>query len=157
MLTHRHRHVNTRVTKQSLISLVHGLNSPFVWSNLRRSCAFTSVSEHLTRKVVFSGIQPTGIPHIGNYLGALRQWVALQNEASPDDTLIYSIVDLHAHTVPQDPEQLQRWKYETLATLLAVGLDPFRSKIFFQSAVGTKSLNILFAALTIRRSELISS
>ncbi|KAI9697899.1 MAG: Tryptophan--tRNA ligase, mitochondrial [Candelina mexicana] len=68
-------------------------------------------------------------------ISALRQWVALQNEAYPNDTLIYSIVDLHAHTVRQNPEQLQRWKRETLATLLAVGLDPVRSIIFYQSAV----------------------
>lgn len=86
-------------------------------------------------KVIFSGIQPTGVPHLGNYLGALRQWVKLQDEASDDTTLLYSIVDLHAITVHQDPNDLRRCKQETLATLLSVGLDPMRSTIFFQSSV----------------------
>lgn len=85
--------------------------------------------------VIFSGIQPTGIPHLGNYLGALQQWTRLQNEASHSTRLLYSIVDLHAITTNQEPEQLRRWKRETLATLLAVGLDPERSTIFYQSAV----------------------
>lgn len=86
-------------------------------------------------KVVFSGIQPTGVPHLGNYLGALQQWVRMQNEASPSTQLLYSIVDLHALTMRQDPGQLRRWKRETLATLLAVGLNPERSVIFYQSRV----------------------
>jgi len=86
-------------------------------------------------KVIFSGIQPTGVPHLGNYLGALRQWVQLQDTTAPDTKLLFSIVDLHALTVRQDRVQLQRWKRETLATLLAVGLDPKRSIIFFQSEV----------------------
>ena len=86
-------------------------------------------------KVIFSGIQPTGVPHLGNYLGALRPWVRLQDEASPDTILLFSIVDLHALTIRQGREQLQRWKQETLGTLLAVGLDPRRSVIFFQSDV----------------------
>ncbi|KAJ9623640.1 Tryptophan--tRNA ligase, mitochondrial [Taxawa tesnikishii (nom. ined.)] len=86
-------------------------------------------------KVIFSGIQPTGVPHLGNYLGALQQWVKLQNEAAKKDTLIYSVVDLHAITLHQDPEHLKRCKTETLATLLAVGLDPKRSIIFYQSDV----------------------
>ena len=87
------------------------------------------------REVIFSGIQPTGVPHLGNYLGALQQWVRIQNKAPASTKLIYSIVDLHALTVRRDPEQLRRWKRETLATLLAVGLDPQRSTIFYQSAV----------------------
>lgn len=86
-------------------------------------------------KVIFSGIQPTGVPHLGNYLGALQQWVKLQNEASSDTTLIYSIVDLHAITVHQDPSYLRKCKREMLATLLAIGLDPQRSTIFYQSSV----------------------
>lgn len=86
-------------------------------------------------KTIFSGIQPTGVPHLGNYLGALRQWVKLQGEAEPDTTLIYSLVDLHAITVRQDPKQLRQWKRESLAMLLAIGLDPKRSIIFHQSDV----------------------
>jgi hypothetical protein len=87
------------------------------------------------RQVIFSGIQPTGVPHLGNYLGALRQWVKLQDNASPDTTLIFSIVDLHAITIKQDPRQLARWRKEMLASLLAVGLDPKRCIIFTQSSV----------------------
>src|SRR5690349_14968938 len=73
-------------------------------------------------KVIFSGIQPTGIPHLGNYLGALQRWVQLQNEADPSTELLYSLVDLHALTVRQDPAQLRQRKNESLATLLAIGL-----------------------------------
>lgn len=87
------------------------------------------------REVIFSGIQPTGVPHLGNYLGALQQWVRVQDKAPAATKLIYSIVDLHAITVRQDSGQLQKWKRETLALLLAVGLDPVRSTIFYQSTV----------------------
>jgi tryptophanyl-tRNA synthetase len=86
-------------------------------------------------QVVFSGIQPTGVPHLGNYLGALRQWVKLQDEASPEATLLFSIVDLHAITIKQNPQQLATWRKEMLASLLAVGLDPKRCIIFTQSSV----------------------
>ncbi|KAF2823846.1 tryptophanyl-tRNA synthetase [Ophiobolus disseminans] len=91
--------------------------------------------EQGTKKVIFSGIQPTGVPHLGNYLGALRQWVKLQDEPSPDTTLLFSIVDLHAITIKQDPTQLATWRKEMLASLLAVGLNPKRSIIFAQSSV----------------------
>jgi tryptophanyl-tRNA synthetase len=92
-------------------------------------------SKSPTPKAIFSGIQPTGVPHLGNYLGALQRWVELQNEATPDTTLIYSLVDLHAITIRQDPAQLRKWKNESFAMLQAVGLDPRRSIIFHQSAV----------------------
>ena len=100
-------------------------------------------TSHAKADVVFSGIQPTGVPHLGNYLGALQQWTRLQNDASPSTRLYFSIVDLHAITTTQDADQLRRYKRETLATLLAVGLDPERSSIFYQSAVcchGVKSV-----------------
>lgn len=84
---------------------------------------------------VFSGIQPTGVPHLGNYLGALREWVRIQNTAAKDSKLIFSIVDLHALTAPQKSCHLRSLRKETLATLIAVGLDPNRSTIFYQSAV----------------------
>jgi tryptophanyl-tRNA synthetase len=90
-------------------------------------------------RVIFSGIQPTGVPHLGNYLGAMQQWVKLQNEASPNTSLIYSVVDLHAITVHQNPDALRTSKREMLAALLAVGLDPQKCTIFFQSDVGTIS------------------
>ena len=94
-----------------------------------------STSSPTRPKIIFSGIQPTGVPHLGNYLGALRQWVRLQDEAAGDTTLIYSLVDLHAITIRQDPKQLRQWKKESLAMLLAIGLDPKRSTIFHQSDV----------------------
>jgi len=87
------------------------------------------------RKTIFSGIQPTGVPHLGNYLGALRQWVTLEKNAHADDTLLFSIADLHAITVKQDPAQLARWRKEMFASLLAIGLDPQRSVVFEQNAV----------------------
>lgn len=91
--------------------------------------------KHPKKQVIFSGIQPTGVPHLGNYLGALRQWVKLQNDAGPDTTLLFSIVDLHAITIKQNPTELARWRKEMLASLLAVGLDPKKCIIFAQSSV----------------------
>ncbi|KAI1497514.1 hypothetical protein F5X99DRAFT_412999 [Biscogniauxia marginata] len=85
--------------------------------------------------VIFSGIQPTGTPHLGNYLGAMRSWKKLQDDAQGGDKLFFSIVDLHALTVPQDAEALRIRKREMLAALLAVGLDPKKSNIFYQSSV----------------------
>ena len=89
----------------------------------------------LARQVIFSGIQPTGVPHLGNLLGALKQWVQLQNEAPPSTDLVFSVVDLHALTVNQDANQLRRWQRQTLAALLAVGLNPDRSTLFYQSSI----------------------
>ncbi|KAF4450597.1 tryptophanyl-trna synthetase [Fusarium austroafricanum] len=89
-------------------------------------------------RIIFSGIQPTGVPHLGNYAGALRQWVQLQHD-QPDTKLIYSIVDLHAITMPQPPEQLKRRKREALAALLAIGIDPERATLFYQSSVPAHS------------------
>ncbi|XP_048835110.1 tryptophan--tRNA ligase, mitochondrial isoform X2 [Brienomyrus brachyistius] len=81
---------------------------------------------------VFSGIQPTGIPHLGNYLGALESWVALQENYS---SILYSIVDLHSITVPQDPAQLRKNTLDVTASLLACGIDPSRVILFQQSQV----------------------
>ncbi|KAG0131266.1 hypothetical protein HOY82DRAFT_519324 [Tuber indicum] len=88
---------------------------------------------------VFSGIQPTGIPHLGNYLGALRQWVGIQDNSPESAKLTFCIVDLHAITQPQEAEQLRKRKTELLATLLAVGLDPRRCTVFEQSRVPAHS------------------
>ena len=93
----------------------------------------TSTIPEKKHRIIFSGIQPTGVPHLGNYLGALRQWVRLQKSAHPKDKLLFCIVDLHAITTKQDPQQLMQWKREMYASLLAVGLDPQRSHIFVQS------------------------
>lgn len=99
-----------------------------------------STSAVSSSQTIFSGIQPTGVPHLGNYLGALQQWVKLQDEAAPNTRLLFSVVDLHAITLPQDPEQLRTWKRETLATLLAIGLDPEKSILFYQSSVRERSI-----------------
>jgi tryptophanyl-tRNA synthetase len=80
---------------------------------------------------VLSGIQPSGIPTLGNYLGALRNWVALQDTHE----CLYCVVDLHALTSWQEPAQLRRQTLEMAATLLACGIDPARSILFLQSAV----------------------
>jgi len=126
-----HRITTRYVTssQSSCLRLVHSFPaSPLVFA-VRHAHSTTH------ERVIFSGIQPTGVPHIGNYLGALQQWVRLQNEESSTTKLVFSIVDLHAITVQQDASQLRRWKKETLAALLAVGLDPKRCTIFYQSDV----------------------
>ncbi len=80
---------------------------------------------------IFSGVQPTGNLHLGNYLGAIRNWVALQNEFD----CIFCIVDLHALTQPQDPAQLRAQTREVTAAYIAAGIDPERCIIFNQSMV----------------------
>ncbi|XP_060080077.1 tryptophan--tRNA ligase, mitochondrial-like [Ylistrum balloti] len=81
---------------------------------------------------VFSGIQPTGIPHIGNYFGAIKNWVKLQDA---HENVMYSIVDLHSITVPQDPAVLRENIMSMTACLLACGIDPDRGILFQQSQV----------------------
>ena len=83
------------------------------------------------KKLVFSGVQPTGNLHLGNYLGALRNFVSLQKEMK----CIYCVVDLHAITVFQNPKHLHDNVLETTASFLATGLDPNKSIIFNQSSV----------------------
>ena len=82
-------------------------------------------------KRVFSGVQPTGNIHLGNYLGALKQFVELQN----DYQCVYCIVDMHAITVPQDPAELKKHILDVAALYLAVGVDPEKSIVFVQSDV----------------------
>lgn len=81
-----------------------------------------SQSQQSAPQTIFSGIQPTGTPHLGNYLGALLPWVTLSKTLSPSTRLFFSIVDLHAITVSQSPAQLREWKKEMLRVLLALGL-----------------------------------
>ena len=80
---------------------------------------------------IFSGVQPTGNIHLGNYLGAFRNWVQLQD----DYDTIYCIVDLHAMTVDYDPDALERSRIDTAKVLLALGVDPDRSLLYTQSQV----------------------
>lgn len=85
---------------------------------------------------VFSGIQPTGELHLGNYLGAVRNWVrGLEDDDGPADEAVYCIVDLHALTVPQDPAELRAKTLELAQLLIAAGLDPNRCTLFVQSHV----------------------
>jgi len=84
----------------------------------------------MSNKRIFSGIQPTNIIHIGNYLGALKNWVDLQNEGDA----IYCVVDLHAITVPQDPKVLSEKILETAALFIACGVDPDKATLFVQSS-----------------------
>lgn len=81
------------------------------------------------QELLFSGIQPTNNIHIGNYIGALKQWVEIQHRYR----CLFCVVDLHAITVPQDPKKLRENILSVAATYLAVGIDPERSSIFIQS------------------------
>jgi tryptophanyl-tRNA synthetase len=96
--------------------------------------------------VIFSGIQPTGRKHLGNYIGAIRQYVEGQERGEP---AIFCIVDLHAISVPFDPAELRERVYDTTAILLAAGLDPGRCILFRQSDVREHTeLTWLLSAVT---------
>ena len=86
----------------------------------------------MAKPIIFSGIQPTGRKHLGNYIGAIRQYVEGQDRGDP---AIFCIVDLHALSVPFDPAELRERFYDTAAILLAAGLDPERCILFRQSDV----------------------
>ena len=88
-------------------------------------------------KKIFSGVQPSGNLHLGNFLGAIKNFVSLQNQENTD--CVYCIVDLHAITTKQDPKALKENIRETLATFIASGIDPKKSIIFNQSAVSAHS------------------
>ena len=92
----------------------------------------TEIQSHYTGpERVFSGVQPTGALHLGNYLGALKKFVDLQDQHE----CLYCIVDLHAITVPQDPAKLRAQTYEIAAAFLASGVDPKKATIYNQSRV----------------------
>jgi tryptophanyl-tRNA synthetase len=105
------------------------------------------VAGYLVRSVrIFSGIQPTGRKHLGNYIGAIRQYVEGQDRGDP---AIYCIVDLHAISVPYDPAELRERVYDTTAVLVAAGLDPARCVLFRQSDVHEHTdLTWLLSAVT---------
>jgi len=88
-------------------------------------------------KKIFSGVQPTGNLHLGNYLGAIKNFVRLNNDN--DNKCVFCVVDLHAITVKQDPKELSKNIRETVATFLACGIDPKKSIIFNQSKVSAHS------------------
>lgn len=81
------------------------------------------------KKIIFSGVQPSGLLTIGNYLGAIKNWVSLADEYD----CIYCVVDMHAITVRQVPAELRRRTYETLAIYIAAGIDPEKTTLFVQS------------------------
>src|ERR687889_1808475 len=86
----------------------------------------------MSKPIIFSGIQPTGRKHLGNYIGAIRQYVEGQDRGDP---AIFCIVDLHAISVPYDPVELRERVYDTAAILIAAGLDPERCILFRQGDV----------------------
>ncbi|XP_050585681.1 tryptophan--tRNA ligase, mitochondrial isoform X1 [Bombus affinis] len=97
-------------------------------------------------KRIFSGIQPTGNLHLGNYLGAIQKWVQLQESR---ENVIWSIVDMHSTTLPHDPKELNDNILKMTATLLACGIDPNKSILFQQSTVDTHAqLSWILGCLT---------
>ena len=88
-------------------------------------------------KKIFSGVQPTGNLHLGNYLGAIKNFVELNNDSQNE--CIFCVVDLHAITVDQNPKDLKNNIFETVATFIACGIDPKKSIIFNQSRVSAHS------------------
>lgn len=85
------------------------------------------------KKIIFSGIQPSGILTLGNYLGALKNWVSLQEEYN----CVYCVVNMHAITVHQVPAELRRHTYEALAVYLAAGIDPRKVPCLSEPCTGT--------------------
>eukprot|EP00741_Cyanophora_paradoxa_P004774 tig00000828_g4632.t1 len=83
------------------------------------------------RKRILSGVQPTGSLHLGNYIGAIRNWVALQEEYDN----FFCVVDMHAITAPHDPKELKKSSLSAAAIYIACGIDPAKSAIFIQSHV----------------------
>src|SRR3569623_1523640 len=88
---------------------------------------------------VVSGIQPTGNLHLGNYLGAIKQWVAMQDSMGSDDVCRFFLADLHAISLPVVPAELANATVEMTATLLACGIDPARSVQYIQTRVPAHS------------------
>lgn len=85
--------------------------------------------------MIVSGIQPTGVPHLGNYLGAIRNWVAIQETHDEDNLPMFFIADLHAISVDYNPAALRQQIRSTAAVLLAAGISPSKSHLFAQSSV----------------------
>ena len=99
-------------------------------------------------KKIFSGVQPTGNLHLGNYLGAIKNFVELNND--DQNSCVFCVVDLHAITVNQDPKELRNNIRETVATFIACGIDPKKSIIFNQSQVSAHSETAWILSCTAR-------
>jgi len=116
------------------------------------------------RRIVFSGIQPTGVPHLGNYIGALRQWKNYHEESSDPNVTsrcspeqYFSIVDLHALTASMPKEERKQLRKESFASLLAIGLrNTGTTSVFFQSDVSQTAFDMV-RLLKARRSPIIAS
>jgi tryptophanyl-tRNA synthetase len=119
------------ILKQGVNKASCTLNAPGCAGGALRSLVRREANEPRTMQRIFSGIQPSGIPTLGNYLGALRNWAALQD----GHECIYCVVDLHAITQFQNPADLTRQTREMAATLLAIGIDPKKHILFLQSGV----------------------
>ncbi|TMS06919.1 Tryptophan--tRNA ligase, mitochondrial [Larimichthys crocea] len=124
-----------RTKLKHVLSFIHKFHPPQRSQLCAAACADSKEPPGGGR--VFSGIQPTGVPHLGNYLGALENWVALQNQYP---SILYSIVDLHSITQTQDPAQLRGNILDMTASLLACGVDPERAILFQQSQASKHSL-----------------
>lgn len=90
------------------------------------------LSQNVVVDRIFSGIQPTGTPHLGNYLGAIQNWVNLQEKCN---SVLYSIMDMHSLTMPKEPALLRQNIMDTTAAILACGIDPKKCFLFRQSLV----------------------
>ncbi|KAG4074115.1 hypothetical protein HA402_014320 [Bradysia odoriphaga] len=99
---------------------------------LKRDYSKQKVKPTVWPRKIVSGVQPTGILHLGNYLGAITRWVDLQNAG---ENVSYFIADLHSITLPQDPKELRQNILQMTATLLACGIDPDKSTLFVQSSI----------------------
>eukprot|EP00123_Amoebidium_parasiticum_P020127 comp42462_c0_seq1/m.47456 comp42462_c0_seq1/g.47456 ORF comp42462_c0_seq1/g.47456 comp42462_c0_seq1/m.47456 type:complete len:364 (-) comp42462_c0_seq1:29-1120(-) len=117
----------------SKVSMVAARAPPsLIASAVRYRSLSTDQSGEKKKRLIFSGIQPTGVPTLGNYIGTLTNWVELQHTA---EKCVYSIVDLHSITVPQPPDVLRDNILDMTISLLAVGVDPKKCVIFQQSRV----------------------
>jgi len=114
-----------------------------------RFCSNVENPQKKGNKIYFSGIQPTGEVHLGNYLGAVVNWRKLQNELHPSDQAIFSIVDLHSHTTEINRGNLSQNTLKIASVLLACGIDPKKSILFRQSHVsGHAELHWLLSCIT---------
>ena len=136
--------------------------TPFAWvcyttCSQGRQATYYLLRNPAYRHITCKSTRPFGYRHffsepkLGNYLGALSNWVKLQNEARSNDDIIFSIVGWHAITLPQDPKELSAARKDMLATLLAFGIDPKKAVVFFQEDVSIHYFSYLVRALTFYR------
>src|SRR5918999_6543569 len=132
--------VGTRVAPDPLLDSPAMSEAPSIASD-----AAAPLTQAATRPRVFSGVQPSGLPHVGNYLGAFRNYIAMQD----GHDAIYCIVDYHALTSTHDAELIRRNTYEMALGLLALGVDPEKAILFRQSDRPEHAeLAYLFATVT---------